>query len=428
MLNLSPSTYVFLSLIGFCGSIWAYRYSKIVSFPILVMAYLSLSSTLYYLHVIFGFYKYLPPVVTSTNYHNINLLGLVYSTIYMIALITVVISKPAKYRKKLTQIIDKKVFKYIYSVFILVFILNFIFLKKDLLLYNNEYLLLGSRDSYVGASGFGVILKQLLFLSSCLSAFILPSLIKNKDKFGLVILTILLCVYVYFMVSHSRTSVVLLGSLLAGLMIVKSQMIYKLITISLLPISLIYVLAGRGSGEHGILTFYSNFSFINLSEIGQTFLYSFINIFQGGFLTAEGIQIDAKHSLLYKNLSISIFPSFIDGFSLVREYEEIRIGSYVPMSAVAEVYNFGILYSVFLLFLLAIIFYMSHRLFMYKTSIIIIFANIYFMLLFYVANTYPLRNVFKQYIFITFILIVIRFWSNKTVFRSRSLFYANFRK
>ncbi len=136
----------------------------------------------------------------------------------------------------------------------------------------------------------------------------------------------------------------------------------------------------------------------------------------------DGLVVGGGFSEQYKLLSFSPLPSFFDGFDRIPEASEIRLGPVCPMSAVAELANFGpvywLAYSVGYISMVAFI---NSRFVVMRTSpVMVMAANGLFTIFAIVGFTYPLRNVSRMFVYISFFCCCSLWWEKEPCSERRS--------
>ncbi len=169
---------------------------------------------------------------------------------------------------------------------------------------------------------------------------------------------------------------------------------------------IVAALAGRGTGMFGLENFFLQLASPLKGQLGTSNIIA--NLFQGALSTGDGLVLGGGFSEQYKLLSFSPLPSFIDGFDRIREASEIRLGPVCPMSAVAELANFGpaywLAYSVGYISMVAFI---NSRFVVTRTSpVMVMAANGLFTIFSIVGFTYPLRNVSRMFVYISVLLLL----------------------
>lgn len=144
------------------------------------------------------------------------------------------------------------------------------------------------------------------------------------------------------------------------------------------------------------------------------------NIFEGMFVTSEGLLRDTTFSTKYTILSFSPFPSFIDGFADVLATDEQRIAWWIPMGAFTEAYHFGLPYLMIFIssygWLFRTITQNQNKL--GKLNVVFIFLSL---ASFIISFTYPVRNVFRTVLMVAiFVKVSLLYWNNN---RADSVLY-----
>lgn len=284
-----------------------------------------------------------------------------------------------------------------------VVLVQFLSLDKDILMRNESYLLLKSSGSLISNGfltkiAFGV--GQVFFMLSSVVFFV--SLFRGNLVVALAAAPPFAWAYFLSFASASRTAALLVGvgAIIAWMIMARHRLWAVSILSTISAFTLVAVISGRSGGYFGIEAIPYIASSPFASNVPLTFYI--VNIFQGIFSTSDGISIPADHAEIYKMLSFSIFPSSVDGFRDVLRAYEIRLHPFIPMSAFAEVYHFGILYIVIGSVALAISMRMSTNL-ARNPSILYVLCTPVLVAIFVQAGAYPTRNVFRQ----LFIVILI---------------------
>lgn len=165
-------------------------------------------------------------------------------------------------------------------------------------------------------------------------------------------------------------------------------------------------LAGRALGSFGMDNLFLQLEAPLEGRIGYSDLIT--NLFQGALSTGDGLLVSGTFPTIYKLLSLSPLPSFMDGFDGIREASEIRLGKYCPMGAVAELTNFGPAYWIFYVFIyISMVALINSRFVGSRVSpLLIVAANGLFSLFSIGGFTYPTRTVTRVLVY-TFVLVMI---------------------
>ena len=176
-------------------------------------------------------------------------------------------------------------------------------------------------------------------------------------------------------------------------------------------LTLFMMLSGRGSGFHGFASIPFAWDAMVNNPNPNANSNTLANIFEGIFVASEVFVGEKFYDEWYKILSISPFPSFIDGFNEIRVGNEVRVHTFVPMGGIAEIIRFGWVYMIiyFGIQVLSIRFvFMILRLYPGAMAILL---NMILMLSCYLQFTYSVRTVFRFYVLVIIlgtILVVIK--------------------
>lgn len=164
--------------------------------------------------------------------------------------------------------------------------------------------------------------------------------------------------------------------------------------IGLTVISLLYTLTARAQTEQGLLAIPTIMEDIFSSDAGGIAARLFLSFTEGIFVTSEGIWDTRLYDPAYALLSLSPLPSSIDGFADVRDVGQNRLSTYAPMPGVAELAQFGIFHSLFVIGLFVIAVKWSFSL-QKRSPIIFILTNFLIMFAIYHIFAYPTRNALR---------------------------------
>ncbi len=144
------------------------------------------------------------------------------------------------------------------------------------------------------------------------------------------------------------------------------------------------------------------------------------NVFHGVLLLAECMDTTgAAYSSSYQWLSLSPFPSFIDGWDQVLD-EQIRINIYTPFSTFAEAYFFSLVPQVALI---AIYFGCTRTMTRFHANHSgwrRIFITSFSLLCWAIMSQYPVRNILRIFLLATVLCAVLRVRRPKTAPRRGS--------
>ena len=100
----------------------------------------------------------------------------------------------------------------------------------------------------------------------------------------------------------------------------------------------------------GLAHIFDAFTYVSIDNVWMYLTSLFVNIFQGAQGFANALLIMPDYSDQYKLLSFSPLVSALDGFDHIRYLDEIRINRYVPISALSQIWHFGMTYTVIFFF------------------------------------------------------------------------------
>jgi hypothetical protein len=252
---------------------------------------------------------------------------------------------------------------------------------------------------------------KLYSLIAIISAASLPLAARSGSRISFYLITLTTTwLFLYSLSSASRGAAVMVFVFAGSWITVakRGHLRISLLSGFILIVVLRSALSSRGLGEFGLAALPSIIA-NGFDFSGDQLRYVIVNLFQGIFVTTDGLTMNANFHPLYAWLSFSPLPSTLDGFNTILRSYEIRHGLYVPMSAISEAYNFGPV-----LFTLAIVTYwiaLRATLFALSKGLIStsLFTSLFLFAVFVQANAYPLRNVFRQFLIV--ILMVFVAWA-----------------
>jgi hypothetical protein len=128
---------------------------------------------------------------------------------------------------------------------------------------------------------------------------------------------------------------------------------------------------------------------------------------QGVYISGEIFNYVADFNLNYITLSLSPFPSFIDGFDSILDANQVRLHKYIPASAFLELMSFGTLpFAIYVIVFLIASRLSSHYLYKFNTfgsvaaNVMVLYASI-------LQFSYPVRNVFRIYVLAIFVCLLV---------------------
>jgi hypothetical protein len=285
-------------------------------------------------------------------------------------------------------------------------------LDPSALWWNGRYLLLKSDASLVFHAPITRIVfgtAQLAGMASVLLATF--GLLRRKWILVLLATPPAFWALLLALASSSRSAVVLVAIPGVVAWMVGGRGRIALLTSSILASALVLVavIMGRQNGEFGISSIPKILS-LPFGSPEQTSRF-FLNVAQGIFSTTDAISIPATHNEIYKVLSFSPLPASLDGFDTALRLYEIRLHPFVPMSAIAEAYHFGWIYTALLGMVFFCAFRASVRAYTNFWAYLITTPLVVF--LFIQAGAYPVRNIFRQMLIVLLFLAVARLALNR---------------
>ena len=289
-----------------------------------------------------------------------------------------------------------------------IIIVHLVLAKWDIVWYNHDYLLMNGPAGVKSTEAIGRGLMSLLSISGFISAFFLAQNLTNRQaNIPIIWLMFFGWQMLFFFGASARIPFAMLAffTVFYGFFSERRQpIVLTAFGVSTLFL-LICALSGRGNGEFGI----SAVGTIFLTALGpRTNLLATVlgSVFQGIFITGDGNLYNPPIEDLYKILSFSPLPSFIDDFQSINYRSEPTLSPFVPMSGFSEILKFGPLYFIFfwgfnlLTFRTLLVRRKELGVFYFFASLILIFFNIQ-------GQTYQLRSIFRQIFYIYLISIYI---------------------
>lgn len=296
----------------------------------------------------------------------------------------------------------------------LVVLLHLKFLNLSVLWSNEQYLLLASKQALKHSNKYSEMIQMLFPLLGLISVIIFSISYCLRDKKAISIIILPTIFFILLKIGdHSRFSAIYLGVLFAMLLISK----YRYDRYILSPIFLLLCfgavlnsLVGRGGVEHGLLASKDFFSNILSAFSSGIYLNLLGNIFEGAFVHGEFFYyLNHEYPEIYKKLSLSPFPSFIDGYAEKAHIYTLRLNTYVPMSATGEIFIFGPFY-VFYYFLIVFLSINLCLKSLLKGKIYIFLVALFLICLgSYLQFAYPIRNVFRFFYLVILLYILFVF-------------------
>lgn len=339
--------------------------------------------------------------------------GALYAFIYA-ATFGVQQDKSLNYQR-LSEIKLKKISKILYLLMLLTLVIRMGTIDFGVLWSNNTYLLIGSSEGMRIGGAIPELAKSSLGLLGVLVAA-LATANYLKGNSGAAILGFLMVVpsLLISLASASRSSGMIFVAIAISLLLFGSSPRHRLVAVAAFCICvLMFVTAlhGRSTGTFGIAAIPTHFTLSDAARDVPIWRIFIGSVVQGIFVTTDSIRLDAEFSDIYKILSFSPFPSSIDGFESIRTSHQVRLHRYVPMSAIGEVYHFGLLYILIYGLTLFLLYRGNAKLDASKTPVKLLATSVFITLFFIVAQAYPMRNTYRQ------LLIALLLLNYETIFR-----------
>jgi hypothetical protein len=263
----------------------------------------------------------------------------------------------------------------------------------------DKYLILRDPNYYGVSDIFGSIIIQNISLIGLIASVCIAGYIGKKISISKLICSFVFVYSFFFQIINLSRWAPLYLILLSLFLLLRNQGRDKLKARLLCLFSIVIyflIIMGRDSESFGFSSIFA----IDLSglESLQVLLINLIgNIFGGVIVFAHTLTLwPAKYPILYKLLSFSPLPSFIDNFSSIRD-AQVRINVYGPYNSIAEAYWFGANYFVvFNAFVATCVYYVERFWWKVKNLNKGIYKGYFAFFLmtfaFFMINQYPLRN------------------------------------
>ncbi|WP_417536886.1 hypothetical protein [Methylophaga sp.] len=308
----------------------------------------------------------------------------------------------------------KKVSLYLYILTFFVTAIRLSTIDLNILWHNNTYLLIKSSDALTLQGVIPSLAKSTLEIFAILVAGLAAANYLKRNMGAAVIGTILIIPSLLIsMASASRASGMILIAIAISFLLFGTSWRHRAIVILCVVIcGVLFVTAlhGRSTGVFGITAIPTHFKISDTPRdipIIEIFIGSLV---QGIFVTTDSIRLEAKFAEIYKLLSFSPFPSALDGFSEILPTYEIRLHKYVPMSAIGEVYHFGPVYIAIYSITTFLLYRGNAKLDATKTPVKFLTTSVFITLFFIVAQTYPMRNTYRQLLIALLLLHYETLW------------------
>lgn len=318
------------------------------------------------------------------------------------------------------EILNKNVLNKIYYFSILISILIFVHvfcMNWSILWSNSTYLLIGSLDSLIYTNIYTKMIHMLyplLGLIACM-IFIISYLYKDYKTLFIICLPTIFSILLKI-AEHSRYSSLYIAAMILCVLFFsknKYQKIFISVFLSIIFLfNLMNSLVGRMNNDHGFYSLRKYFDYIYISFENGDLENTFMNIFEGVFVYGESFSYFwHEYPFIYKILSLSPLPSFIDGYSEKASYYTFMLNPYVPMGAVGEIIIFGLPYMIYYIFIISLSIILNFLCLKKNMIFAFTFGLLLIVLASYLQFTYPIRNIFRFFylsIFISIFFLYIR--------------------
>ena len=284
-------------------------------------------------------------------------------------------------------------------------------LNWDIIFHNNTYMMMASPDAIKIEPPLGSLLQSVVNYSALISGmFVGLCLNRRFNAYTIIWISALTWQLAFTMAGCSRSTAVNFG-----VVIIFSSLFsqrphrFRLATMLLMAVWFYCsALAGRGQSEFG-LTALPSILASPLSLEAKDWIAMLSSIFQGAWITGDGLDYTANFNPIYAMLSFSPLPSVIDNFSTYLTLYEIRLNLYVPMGAQTEVIFFGPGYTALFW---GTIFALSRTLVKNKNNLGLFyyFGTAFFLVTFMSSGAYQTRNVYRTFIIL---LLVGMYMANR---------------
>lgn len=383
--------------------------------PLLVIAYCAMSQILYYNADLFGYPQISGPESLGSYYYLRNEGVAVY---FLISLLSFMSSWGIKaqhldIRARIGEIIvHSKIITGRLSVAVICAnLIVWALIDYPDFWYHTAY----STSGLILHDGVFGILEKMRPIFAFLSIALFHFSITNRQMVRSFILSIFSALYIALALSgSSRVAVVLIVSsgFFSFIAYRRSGLLLLILHLIVAYASLVAVIYGRGGQEFGLYAI-PGFFIDGLTSRNGSNLLALYNLFQGINVTMDGFALAPNYDPKYALFSLSPLPSSIDGFDVLLQRYEVRLGLFVPVGGITEAYYFG--WPIFLT-VVAVIMAASRvtvraaakgRVIWSALSTLIFFA------MFVMLGAYPLRNSFRQFLMIVMIDVALRIWTGK---------------
>lgn len=296
------------------------------------------------------------------------------------------------------------------SFFIFIYFLIHFFSLNLSTIWKDDSYILGNR-ALKFENSFFIIVNKISGVISILAMLLISIsyLLKNNKAFYLLLVpfSFYLLLKIGF---HSRSAALYLG-VMAGLLMLSSKKNDKYIFSPFLFLLSFFVLinslVGRNTNIHGISSLAYLLENVYVGINNGILNDVLANIFEGSFVLGDTFfYLYHSYPEIYKVLSISPFPSFIDGFSHKALSYEFRLHAFVPMSALGELLIFGYFYIFAYFTIIFFALYFCIKSAQKKKTLLFFVVLTLISLASYLQFAYPVRNVMRFFYIAIFLCLI----------------------
>lgn len=288
---------------------------------------------------------------------------------------------------------------------------------------NSQYLLLVVPGSAGISNVVASIAHNSLAFIGVIFAFLIPFFVKNKKSIYVAFLVFAVAyVQLIKLAQFSRWAPIIFGVLMASYVLFLSGerrwwRIKSSFMVAVVWYSFIVVVQGRSNALQGVVGVVDVvFSAKTYANAWDSVLFSILNVFGGFFITAHSLGFPTEYSSLYKALSFSPLPGALDGWGDVVGQTGL-VNGFTPFNGAAELYQFGIYYTLMYVIYLYVCLYVIVRAGMKGYFFRFILTSLCFFVLTIFFQFYPIRNSIKL---MTLALIIVSVVSLFSLFRRAS--------
>jgi len=266
----------------------------------------------------------------------------------------------------------------------------------DTIWSNYRYLAMTKPD-VITVPSLGIIANLLPFIGIIAGVLAAINIAMQRPIPSIIFTVMWVMISLFFVASHQRVSILPPVAMLVVLSMVATRpfRIIKILTACYAVFAHATALLGRGStAHHGLSSLFEAYDQVSSTGFYDLATRLLLNLTEGVFVVAEGFARNAEYPQIYKVLSFSPLPSFIDRFSDINRLYQVRLSVYAPFSGVTEAYFFGAGYVVLLIGIYLGSFWVYRRV-MERNKYLGLAVGLLILLATIQIFAYPLRNSLK---------------------------------